>query len=219
MRGLLRWTADLMYPPKCMLCQRLLESADDVLCGRCHHDLPEYDAAPRKVEYYEKATVSFFYEGKIRQSILRFKFHGMQMYARQYAIWMEPRIRGELDGMYDMVSWVPCSRRRKWTRGFDQAQLLAQAVAERLGVACACTLRKVRNTPKQSGMPNAAKRRANVLGAYEAVQPEAICGRKILMIDDVLTTGATISECGKVLRMAGAKDLVCAAIAVARRNT
>lgn len=219
MKETLKWLLDLLYPPKCMLCHRVMESSDVPICSGCGYDLPEYDGAPRKVQYFEKAVAPFYYEGHIRDAVLRFKFHGMQSYAQQFAKWMTIPVRAELEGKYDLISWVPCSVRRRRVRGFDQAELLARHLAKELGVPCGPVLKKVRNTLKQSQMPNAARRRGNVLGAYRALRPEAICGKRILLVDDVLTTGATLSECGKVLRIAGSGDPVCAVIAVARRNT
>jgi len=219
MNALFRWFFDLLYPPKCMLCHRLMENSDAVTCGRCEQELPQFDEAPRSVQYFEKCAASFYYEGNIRSAILRFKFHGMSSYADQFAEWMAERVRSELDGKYDLVSWVPCSKRRQWERGFDQAELLAKALAEQLHMPCVQTLKKIRHTPKQSRMPNAARRRANVLGAYKAIDPEAISGKRILLVDDVLTTNATMSECGKTLRLAGSGDPVCAVIAAAGRNS
>ena len=218
MRAVIRWLLDLLYPPKCMLCGRVMESSEDTICPKCGYDLPEYEGALRKVEYFDKTVAPFYYEGQIRDAVLRFKFHGMQNYASQFAQWMAVWVRAELEGKYDLISWVPCSAQRRWTRGFDQAELLAKRLAEQLDVPCIPVLKKVRNTPRQSRMPNAARRRGNVLGAYKALQPEKYSGKRILLVDDVLTTGATLSECGKVLRIAGSGDLVCAVIAAARRN-
>lgn len=212
-----RWLWDLLYPPRCMLCHRLMDTSEQLLCGRCHGD-PERYHPPRTVEFFEKAVISFCYEGDLRRSIHRFKFSGMQSYAQGYARWMVPDIERELEGTYDLVSWVPCSRLRRWLRGYDQAQVLAKEIALHLGASCVCTLKKVRHTPKQSQQLDAARRRANVLDAYEAYEPERFSGKRILLIDDVMTTGATLSECAKVLRLAGASKLVCAVIA-ARRKT
>ena len=216
MNPLIGYLLDLLYPPKCMLCGRLLESAGQVLCGRCGHQLPEFDGSLRKVPYFEKTVAPFLYEPPIREAILRFKFHGMQAYAGQFAGWMAVWVRDRLEGEYDLISWVPCSRRRRWTRGFDQAELLARALARELDTEAVCTLKKIKHNPKQSQTADAAKRRANVLGVYRAIEPERFSGKRILLVDDVLTTGATLSECGKVLRMAGSGDLVCAVIAAAR---
>ena len=146
-------------------------------------------------------------------AVRRFKFHGVTAFGEQLGRWLAGTVRNKLDGCYDLISWVPCSRRRVWTRGFDQSKLLAETLAKELGVEAVCTLKKVRHNPKQSLTSGAAKRRANVLGAYRPFHPERFAGKRILLIDDVLTTGATLSECGKVLQMAGAGSLVCAVVA------
>ena len=74
------------------------------------------------------------------------------------------------------------------------------------------------DNPAQSGLKDASARRANVLGVYEAADPAVISGRKVLLIDDVCTTGATLTECARVLRDAGAAEVVCAALALAREK-
>ena len=78
-------------------------------------------------------------------------------------------------------------------------------------------LKKVRHNRPQSGIHGAAQRRANVLGAYRELDREAIAGKKILLLDDILTTGATAGECARVLKTAGAKEVHCAAVAAARK--
>lgn len=216
MSGLIRYVLDLLYPPRCMLCSRFVESSDETVCRRCVDVLPEYDGALRSVPYFEKTVAPFFYEEPIRGAVLRFKFYGMRTYAGQFATWMAVWVRDKLEGKYDLISWVPCSRRRRWSRGFDQAELLAKALAEELGVEAVATLKKIKHNPKQSQIGSADRRRANVLGVYRAINPKLWIGKRILLVDDVLTTGATLSECGKVLRMAGSGDLVCAVIAATR---
>lgn len=218
MKALVRWLLDLLYPPKCMLCHRLLDTSDIPTCGRCEYDLPEFEQASASVPFCGKAAAPFHYEGLVRASILRFKFHGMQSYARQYAVWMAAKLRGEKMERYDLIAWVPCSARRKWTRGFDQSELLARALADEMRIPLAAVLKKIRHTKKQSTLRDPACRRANVLGAYEVNDPERVSGRKILLVDDVLTTGATMSECGKILQLAGAEAPDCAVIAAARRK-
>ena len=219
MKALLRWLLDLLYPPKCMLCHKLLESSDAPTCGRCEYDLPEFEQAPVSVPFCASVIAPFHYEGCVRASVLRFKFHGMQTYAGQYARWMAARLVAERANHWDLISWVPCSGRRKWTRGFDQAELLARALSRELQIPCEGTLKKIRHTKKQSSISSPARRRANVLGAYEVLEPARIAGRKILLVDDVCTTGATLSECGKTLQLAGAEAPDCAVVAAARRKT
>lgn len=210
---------DLLFPPKCMLCGKLLQTEEQTLCRECAHgELPEFEGKPRDVRFFEECVSPFYYEGNIRDAILRLKFHGMQSYAEQFAKWMAEPVKEKLAGMYDYISWVPCSRLRVWTRGFDQAKLLALALAKELDVEAVCTLRKIRHNRKQSRTVSAAMRRANVLGAYRATNPDWLRNKRILLIDDVLTTGATMSECGKTLRLAGSGDLVCAVIAAANKE-
>lgn len=218
MNAVVAWLCDLLYPPKCMLCGRLLRDSEAVLCGRCGHELPEWDNAPRRVPGYERCAAAFVYEEPIRGSILRFKFHGMQTYAVQFARWMAVRVRGELRTSFDFVTWTPCSRRRRWSRGFDQAELLAKALARELDLEARPTLEKFRHRPPQSKTKTAAKRRANVQGAYRLLPGADVRGRTVLVVDDILTTGATLGECGRILRQAGVKDLYAAVIAAVNQD-
>ena len=118
---------------------------------------------------------------------------------------------------FDCLTWVPVSSLRKLRRGYDQVELLAKAVGKELGMEPVPLLKKVRHNRPQSGIPDAAKRRANVLGAYRAINRDAISGKRILLLDDILTTGATAGECARVLLTCGAKEIHCAAVAAARK--
>lgn len=219
MSPLLELFLDLLFPPKCMLCGALLKKEEQTLCRNCAcSELPEITGKAEEVPFFKECVAPFHYETPIRDAILRLKFHGMQSYAEQFAAWMAVLVKEKLAGKYDVISWVPCSRLRKWTRGFDQAKLLAQALAKELDCEAVSTLKKIRNNRKQSTISNPAARRANVMGVYRVPNPELIRGKRILLIDDVLTTGATLSECGKMLRMAGSGELVCAVIASAHNR-
>ena len=119
---------------------------------------------------------------------------------------------------FDILTWAPISPFRRLKRGYDQCELLAQAVAEELGLTAVRTLKKVRNVPPQSTIRGAAARRANVLGAYRAVSDVPLQGKRILLLDDIITTGATVSECARVLLTAGAKEVYCGAVAAASHD-
>ena len=217
MNSFLELFLDLLFPPKCMLCGSLLKREEQTICRDCTYgELPEMTGKAEKVPYFKECVAPFHYETPIRDAILRLKFHGMQSYAEQFAAWMAVPVKEKLAGKYDLISWVPCSRMRRWTRGFDQAKLLAQALAKELDGEAVSTLKKIRNTRKQSTITSPAARRANVFGAYKVPNPEIVRDKRILLIDDVLTTGATLSECGKMLQMAGSGELMCAVIAAAR---
>ena len=117
---------------------------------------------------------------------------------------------------FDMVTWAPLSKKRLRRRGYDQARLLAEAVAKELGLPGEGLLRKVRNTPPQSGIDTPEARRANVSGVYAAAEPNHAAGKCILLIDDIITTGATVSECARILLLSGAESVYAAALAVPR---
>jgi predicted amidophosphoribosyltransferase len=98
-----------------------------------------------------------------------------------------------LAGSFDIITWVPLSPRRHRKRGYSQARLLAEAAAAELGVGdCEELLKKRRNTPAQSAIKGRAERRANVSGAFEALRRGGLAGKRILLIDDVVTSGATL---------------------------
>ena len=119
---------------------------------------------------------------------------------------------------FDVLTWVPVSRVRKFTRGYDQVELLAEAVGKELGLEPVRTLRKLQNNPPQSGISGIEKRRANVLGIYRIENPEQVAGKRVLLLDDILTTGATAGECARVLLTAGAREVHCGCIAVAKKR-
>lgn len=159
----------------------------------------------------------FPYVAPVRDSLLRYKFHGATHYVDCYGELLAACVSSQLAGQYDLITWVPISRRRRRKRGYDQTKLLCHALCRQLDRPAIQTLRKTVNNPAQSSLDSAERRRANVLGVYEAVRPERFAEKRILLIDDIVTTGATLSECSRVLLTAGAKEVVCAAFAAAQR--
>lgn len=128
------------------------------------------------------------------------------------------RIQNQYPDGFDVLTWIPVSRLRKLRRGYDQVELLAKAVGRELGMTPTPLLRKVRHNRPQSGIHGEAERRANVLGVYRLTRGAEVAGKRILLLDDILTTGATAGEAARVLKTAGAKGVHCAAIASAGRE-
>lgn len=209
---------NLLFPPKCILCQRVLEKHETDLCRKCRVESPECAGVHKNFSFLDSWTAVWYYKGYIRKSVLRFKFYGARHYAKAFGRFLAMRIRQEYTEEFDVLTWVPTSRLRRLTRGYDQAQLLAEAVGQELGVIPVRTLHKVRHNRPQSGIAGQAKRRANVLGAYNAICPQELRGKRILLIDDVITTGATAGECARVLLTAGAKEVHCGCIAAATHH-
>lgn len=208
---------DILFPPRCVFCRRFLRSGEKLVCGDCADKLPYTGDGGRQTgDFFTVCVAPLYYEGHVRDSLLRFKFKDATGYAKAYGRLLADCIRTELSGEYDLISWVPLSSKRLKERGYDQSMLLAMAAALELDDVAVCTLEKVKDVEKQSQMGSAEKRRANISGAYRAADRELVAGKRILLIDDIVTTGSTLSECARTLLEAGAAQVLCAAVARGR---
>ena len=203
----------LLFPPKCVLCGKLLHDRQTDLCHHCRIHAPIAPAVHKKLPHLDRWTTVWYYEGDVRSSILRFKFHNARSYANAYGRMLAMALTKEEMTDFDILSWIPVSPLRRFFRGYDQCQLLAQAVAAELEVQPLPLLKKIRHNRPQSRIRDDAARRANVLGAYRVTEAVSVEGKRILLLDDVITTGATAGECARTLRLAGAKSVNCAAVA------
>ena len=209
--------AHLLFPEKCLLCTKLLHAPEVLLCNRCAVEAPEALKLKRRIPFLSGAFALWYYENDVRGSLLRFKFFGRRSYAQGYGAIVAMKLQ-DLHQQYDLITWVPVSRLRKLKRGYDQVELIAYALCRELQVTPVPCLKKIRHNPPQSRIASAAQRRANVLGAYKVLNPDLVAGKRILLLDDIITTGATISECAKTLMAAGAKEVYGVAVAAARRH-
>ena len=214
-----RWLIDLLFPPKCVLCKKLLGKNEADFCHQCLSNCEEFGKSKRRLPFVAQWTGIWYYKENVRESIQRYKFSNARHYAEAYAQKLALRLQQEEMTDFDLLSWIPVSPQRKRERGYDQGELLARALARELGCQCVPVLKKVRHTPPQSGIRDAARRKANIQGAYRICDRERIRRKRILLLDDVLTTGATATECAKVLMIGGAQDVLFAAVAVADKNS
>ena len=205
----------LIFPPKCILCKELLQKQETDLCHKCRLDAPTATKTKFNLSFIARWTAVWYYKDDVRSSLLRFKFSNKRSYALSYGRFLAMKLQTEEMDAFDLLTWVPVGFLRRLKRGYDQDALIADAVASELGITAVQTLKKVKNTPPQSGIRDASRRRANVLNAYRVTDPELVKGKRIMLIDDIITTGATVSECARVLLTAGAKEVNCAAVAVA----
>jgi ComF family protein len=208
---------NLLFPDKCILCGKLLQKEEQDLCRECRTDSPEYPGRKENLQFLDSFTAVWYYEGNVRRSLLRYKFYNCRSFANGYGRMLAMKLLRENPDGFDCITWVPVSFLRKLTRGYDQVELLANAVGRELGMEPVPLLKKVRHNRPQSGISDASRRRANVLGVYRETNREAIAGKRILLLDDILTTGATAGECARVLLTCGAKEIHCAAVAAARK--
>ena len=209
---------ELFFPPKCVLCKKVLSKEETDLCHDCREHQPVYTEHKIKLSFLAQWTGLWYYKENVRSSILRYKFYGRRSYGQSFGRLLAMKLQKDAWDDTDALSWIPISRQRKFTRGYDQTELLAKAAAEELGLEAVPTLRKIRNTKPQSTMGDAAHRRANILGAYEVIDPVFIKGKRILLLDDIITTGVTASEAARMLLTAGAKEVKLATLAVASHD-
>ena len=208
---------ELLFPRKCILCGKVLTMKETDLCHGCRSDEPEYEAENRTIPDIVAVTAVWYYEGAVRDSLLRFKFHHKPGYAEGYGRMLAMRVVREIHGI-DLITWVPVSARRKRERGYDQSELLARTVSRELGIGTEPMLRKHRHNRAQSGISDAAQRRENVRGVYHVTDERLVKGKRILLLDDIVTTGATAGECARMLLDAGARSVALATVAAGREK-
>lgn len=212
---MIRRISNLLFPPKCVLCRHILAKNETDLCHDCRLHAPQYTNSKNNITFLAGWTAVWYYKDDVRKSLLRYKFGNARSYASVYGRLLAIKIQEDLPDDIDILAWVPVSRLRRFRRGYDQVELIAKEVGVQLGYTPQVILKKVRNTPAQSSLVTAAQRRANVMGVYSIPDAKLVHGKRILLLDDIITTGATISECAKTLQFAGAKAVYCAAVAAA----
>jgi ComF family protein len=232
-RGIL----DLLYPPRCEACGRLrrdpicddcaaaIERIQPPVCETCGEPFdPRAQAAPKCAQCrrggpraFSRARSAAYYEGPLAAAIRRFKYHGQLVLAKPLAQLMVDALQNgpaadlQIETV-DAVCAVPLHESRLRERGFNQSAVLAELVAEAIGKPLKSLLSRTRATLPQVELP-AASRAANVRGAFEARLQEVIEGQRVLLIDDLFTTGATLRECARALRGSGAAEVRIFALA------
>ena len=215
-RGIWEELLRLVYPPKCVFCGTLLEREEQDACKACLAELPWTDesSAVRTGRAFSRCVSPFFLTGKVHQALVDYKYHQRESYGVCFGRWMGACARRCRSDPFDLVTWVPVSRRRLRERGFDQCRLLAVQVAKVYGMRPVRTLKKWKDVPSlASSEASPAMRRKLVAGVYRVISPETVAGKRILLVDDIITTGATVSACALALQQAGAYEITAAAVA------
>jgi len=222
---------DLIFPPRCVLC-RVYLGHGQALCGDCRRQIVIHRSF-----FCGKCRARIYFPGQschrnfpfllaaageytdwgIKTLIHDLKFKFVRAVADHLGIMLATYARRlRMIGKYDAVVPVPLGRRRERERGFNQSELIARAFAARTGAMLETrSLRRVRQTQPQSGLHKAAARQKNVAGCFEVYLPGKINGRNIILLDDVITSGATLCEAATVLKAAGAKSILALVMAKA----
>ncbi|MGI4873993.1 MAG: ComF family protein [Janthinobacterium lividum] len=220
----------LFFPRPCLACTEPLVSGEQHLCTTCRAELPYTDyhllplaENPLARRFWGKLPVAytlsylrFLRHGRVQQLLHQLKYQGQQ----QVGVALGQLYGAELQAAglhttFDVVVPVPLHRRKLARRGYNQADAFAEGMAQALSCPRAAdALRRTEHTASQT-RKSRTQRWQNVATVFEVAQPQAIAGRHILLVDDVLTTGATLEACGAALLAAGARAVSIATIAAA----
>ncbi len=231
---------NFFFPPQCIFCDRFLEinaescicdacktvvkrCADKICCEKCGKPIVSHGKKVRcfhcienKTQYFDRIVSVFEYNGVVQQSVQRYKGRKIQSYAVTYAECMAERLEQEYrDIKFDLICAVPSSSDKKVTQGFDNVELICKYLSAKTGIPLQKeALRKIRRTDKQTRL-NYQERAENIKNSVAVKKSAAIYDKTVLLVDDVCTTRATLTECSRALKKAGAKQVFCLTLATA----
>jgi competence protein ComFC len=210
---------NFIYPAYCGVCKKALPASNGTgVCGVCIRQIkrhPKPDCCSAKSSFSAARSVCL-YEGAIKELIHLFKYKNKRSLAGLFARYMTDFMKDEaafVEGI-EMVTFVPLHRQRRRERDFNQSEALGRRIAAELGLPAADCLEKIKQTANQNELSRRA-RLDNLKGAFRARghAPDLFRGRVILLVDDVMTTGATLDECSRTLLAADAREVRCLTLA------
>lgn len=201
---------NLIYPPTCGICGKL---NSNFLCNKCQKQLDlhskfEIEKKQNTNYYFQEHLYIFEYEGMIRKVILNYKFNDKSyLYKTIVKFLLKNEKFFPILKSYDTMIPVPISRKRRKERGYNQSELIAKEIAQNLSIEYNNqTLLKTKNVIEQSKL-NKEERQKNIQGIYELHNQKLLQDKRILLIDDIYTTGSTVNECSKILQQAKPKKI------------
>ena len=207
--------SSLFYPSRCPYCGIFLKSGK-ILCSNCEKEIKS-EPIIRELELFDDITLRavspFLYDGKVKEAICNFKFKNKLDYVEHFSrsiVNVLEKVNSNKN--FDYVCCVPMSKDHEKERGYNQAKVLAKSVSKILKIPFKDVLVKVKKTKTQHTLAR-DERLINVKGAYVALNKDYVKEKKILLCDDILTTGSTVKECALVLYNAGASYVLATCIA------
>lgn len=194
----------------CRVCGRDVEGyAGEFVCEKCRERSPFFDAAASAVDF----------SGQMRETILRYKDGRAQWLTEDFADWIEAAARSRFDlARVDVVLPVPSTLFRLIDRGMNPAACLAKALARRIGRSFRDDVLRRSLASRKQAYLSEEERWENAKDSFSVARAEFAKGRTVLLVDDILTTGATLSGCAKALKAAGAWRVWCVTLARAVRD-
>ena len=205
---------NLIYPNVCGFCGKVDENC---LCEECEKELDKYlkyNEITKFNKSFEKHIYLATYEGKVRENILSYKFLDKPYMHKTFAkIILKNEKMYRIIQSYDIIGAVPIHKKRKNERGYNQSELIAKEISRNIKeLKYGKILRKIKNNERQSSLSK-DKRNQNVKGVYQIENSQIIKGKKVILFDDIYTTGSTVEECSKVLKANNAKEIMILTLA------
>lgn len=208
----------LLFPPYCLVCDRRQESTETRVCAECWRSLvpcpPEMQAEKELPPYLDAIYSVFIFDDKMQLIIHALKYNGYRSLGLELGrlVGRKLKARFTLDGMTTLVP-IPLHPIKQRERGYNQAALIARGIKEVTGMAVdEKVLKRIKNTKTQTQL-SAAERQVNVEGAFALKSNSFQAGQTFILIDDVITTGATMSAAARVLKEAGAVKIIGVSVA------
>ncbi len=209
---LLEW----LFPPKCPYCERTIRyDMTECLCCRAAYPLdPRIEITPKG----DICIAPFTYEGNVAQALRNFKFRKTVFNSRSFSAAIVSAIRKTYykDMDFEIVTDVPLTHSRIRKRGYNQSELIARHVARLTDKPFEELLERTVDSEYQHYLGREERIKHNKR-YYNVISAEQVKGKTILLIDDIMTSGATLSSCSEVLKDAGAERVLCASVAIARK--
>ncbi|MBO4406059.1 MAG: ComF family protein [Clostridia bacterium] len=204
---------EILWPPRCFFCDEVMKIGEGPVCSSCREKgLTGGKPRTRKGEFFTAAAAPFPYRDEASEAVVRLKRPDGAYLLKPAAAFVAETVRAE-GWEPDVLTWIPLDLKRRLSRGFNRSEELSKAVAGLLGVPAAGLLEKTRSTGKQ-GLLSEEERKANVFGAFRMKKGADAAGKTVLIVDDVITTGATASEAARILLSGGAEKVFAAALAM-----
>jgi len=210
---------DLIFPSNCVNCQAVISLRDKNLCFSCLNFLRlssnclanrSFEEKDREIYYHQHFYLAD-YSGAVKNILQAYKFQSKKRLVNHLVGLALKKIKEE-NLSFDLISYVPMNRKKKWERGYNQSELLSRKISKKLGYPLVPLLKEAKKSKVQKKL-STLDRFLNVINRYQVTRTNEIPLKKILLIDDVFTTGATVNECSRKLIEVGAKQVLVLTIA------
>lgn len=232
--GKLTWhrrAAAVLFPERCVCCGEVIPPPQDI-CAGCNSVIPRvgepvcpycgcekpFCTCQKHRRLYKRVVAPFYYDGAAKTGMLSMKQSGNPLHAAFFSENMAERVRQYYDEIaFDAVVYVPSFPKVEKRRGFNPGYMVAKGMANALELPIWHALLKLADNPPQKGLP-AEERSGNVLGVFEVAEGVSVRGKTLLLADDIVTTGATMEECAKMLKIHGAREVYAVAGCISRKE-